>query len=134
MAWIEGNTSTSSRFLVVSGDGWAIDRSAEWFPVLAGRTSVATVQGTEWLPARAYTLGDDAQEKLGKCSRQDGPCLADWSTEHGVSFTHVYIPTRSAPKCCDLREALRADREYVLIYEASDVAVFARAPVDTAAG
>lgn len=54
MAWISEHAPESGRFLVISGDGWAIDRSAEWFPVLANRTSVGTVQGTEWLPGGAF--------------------------------------------------------------------------------
>lgn len=45
MTWVSEHTPPSSIFLVASHGDWYRDRAAEWFPVLAGRESVATVQG-----------------------------------------------------------------------------------------
>ncbi len=127
MEWVAQHTPDASRFLVVTGDGWAIDRSSEWFPVLSGRTSVATVQGTEWLRGSAFTMGDKAQEELNRCVHEDGACLTDWSTAFGVQFDYVYIPTRPAPKCCELRDALRGDSSFTAIYETPAATIFQRA-------
>ncbi len=49
MLWIRGHTDPRASFVVVSGaEAWFFDRIAEWFPVLAGRSSLTTAQGLEW--------------------------------------------------------------------------------------
>jgi len=49
--WVAQNLPPQSRVLVLSpAEWWGTDRSSEWFPVLTGMESVATVQGYEWLP------------------------------------------------------------------------------------
>jgi hypothetical protein len=53
MAWVAANHRDST-FAVVTNMPWPIDRSAEWFPILAGARSVNTVQGREWLPHGAF--------------------------------------------------------------------------------
>jgi len=127
MAWIGQSTPELSTFLVASGNAWAVDRSAEWFPVLANRTSVGTVQGTEWLARRAFETAIGAQVQFGLCVHPDSRCLDDWANELGVTFSHVYIPSRPLGACCaELREAMRRDPSYALIYETPGASVFAR--------
>lgn len=50
IAWAKRNTPTNARFLVLSGQQWAMDAPGEWFPALSERVAVLTVQGAEWLP------------------------------------------------------------------------------------
>jgi hypothetical protein len=119
---------------VVSGEEWAIDRSAEWFPVLARRTSVATVQGLEWMPGGAFATAVQAYDGLDRCSRESSQCLDHWSEEFAVPFSHVYLTTSGSAACCvQLREALRQDSSYELIYETADASVFVRIPAETVA-
>ena len=126
MEWISQNTPDSTQFLVVSGVGWAIDRSAEWFPVLADRRSVLTVQGTEWLPRGAFTAADKAQEELNHCVHQNVDCLTSWAEEFGVGYSHIYV----AGDCCtDLRASLSRDSSFQVIYENAGASIFARAPL-----
>ena len=126
MEWISQNTPDSTQFLVVSGVGWAIDRSAEWFPVLADRRSVLTVQGTEWLPRGAFTAADKAQEELNHCVHQNVDCLTSWAEEFGVGYSHIYV----AGYCCaDLRASLSRDSSFQVIYENAGASIFARAPL-----
>ncbi|HUS15836.1 MAG TPA: hypothetical protein VM536_12560, partial [Chloroflexia bacterium] len=47
--WAAANTPSASQFLVITGAGTWDDATSEWFPVLARRVSLATVQGYEWL-------------------------------------------------------------------------------------
>ena len=54
MQWMAAHTDSSARVLVLTSSSWQIDKVSEWFPVLASRTSLATVQGSEWLPHRAF--------------------------------------------------------------------------------
>lgn len=48
MAWVKANTPAGSRFLVIPSSYWQADSISEWFPALTDRTSLLTVQGTEW--------------------------------------------------------------------------------------
>lgn len=137
MAWVAEHTPEDARFLVVTGDRWAVDRTSEWFPVLASRPSVATVQGTEWLPDGAYADQLLAYREAQRCATLgDGDCLQAWSLEHAVDFDYVFIP-RHAPgletmvldeeECCfALRSALSADSRYALVYDDDAATIYRR--------
>ncbi|MDE3095993.1 MAG: hypothetical protein KGK07_08330 [Chloroflexota bacterium] len=133
MAWVRTNTPPAARFVVVSGDAWSVDRTSEWFPVLAGRRSLATVQGTEWLPGGAYHRRIRQYQTLQDCAVADAACLASWSAGSGERFDDVYIPrlspradtTSGAPCCAPLIAALRADPRYAVLYDGPGAVVFA---------
>ena len=132
MAWVAGHTPEGSTFLVITGDRmWGGDRTSEWFPVLARRVSLATVQGTEWLPgfaarARRYIA-------LQRCATQDAACLERWVQQAGVTFSHVYVAKRppvargaSADCCTGLLSALACDSRYRLVYDGPGASVYRR--------
>lgn len=132
MQWVAQHTPAASTFLVVTGDGlWGGDRSSEWFPVLAERVSVATVQGREWLPgfmdrASGYT-------KLQACADGDVDALEEWAREEGLSHTHLYIPKREPvgrsggqPCCQGLRASLGYSGRYAVVYDGPGATVYAR--------
>jgi hypothetical protein len=129
MAWIAERTPPGARFAVVTGDAWPTDRSSEWFPVLARRHSVATVQGTEWLPEREFSRRADHHRRLQACGARDGACLESWARESRLQFDRVYVATREPPEaCCSaLRAALESDPRFVREYTGPGAAVFARA-------
>jgi hypothetical protein len=108
------NSPRSARFVVVTGETWASDRYSEWFPVLANRTSVATVQGSEWLPGGAFQAQEHAYADLQLCAGQTSACLDDWSATQGIGFDHVYIPTPTYPYicCAELFNSLMGDPRY----------------------
>lgn len=57
MKWTKFHTSPGARFVVIHAQGWAdpwFDLEAEWFPALARRRSLNTIQGSEWLPGGAF--------------------------------------------------------------------------------
>lgn len=59
MAWIKENTPSEAKFIVLANSlSWQDDRIAEWFPVLADRHSLTTVQGLEWV------TGDDFRTRI----------------------------------------------------------------------
>jgi hypothetical protein len=130
MAWVAANTPPTGRFLVVTGDGWAGDRSSEWFPVLANRVSVATVQGAEWLPNREFARRIDQHYAVNDCGAQDSACLALWSMKTGKEFDYVYVadrPEYPQDKCCaKLRAELEGDPRYTRVYPGPGAAIFAR--------
>ena len=70
MDWVAQHHRDQS-FVVLTDLPWWYDRSAEWFPVLAGARSVNTLQGREWLPDHAYShwyAGDLALKTSADCT------------------------------------------------------------------
>jgi hypothetical protein len=126
MAWVAAATPPASRFLVVTGEGWARDRSSEWFPVLADRISLGTVQGTEWLPGREYALRQERYAMLQACRRRDTTCLDAWAHQASLTFSHVYLANGQDGCCAVLRTALESDQRYSRVYTAPDATIFAR--------
>lgn len=127
MAWVAANTSHDASFLVVSSaDGWAEDPVSEWFPALAKRPSVVTPQGCEWLGGE-FQRRAAAYDALTFCRSRGLPCLAQWSRERGVAFTHVFVskvprgPSPSTRLLVDLKSSSR----FVLVYENQAAVVLA---------
>lgn len=130
MAWVARTTPPSSSFIIVVGGaagGWWADRVAEWFPVLANRRSVATVQGTEWLPAGTFRERERQYDQLQGCAIWQGACVERWSTQHGRAYTHVYIPkTLAFPCCAPLDAALRRDAGFDLVFDGPGASIYQR--------
>lgn len=132
MAWVASNTPDTSAVAVVSGDAWAVDRTSEWFPVLAQRKSIATVQGYEWVAGGGFRKQQKLYNELQDCAVRDSDCLAAWQAEFGAQFDYVYIPhlVPRVPKtetevCCEpLIESLTEDPGYSLVYEGAGASIF----------
>ena len=139
MAWVAANTSKNSSFLVVTGDRWGDDRSAEWFPVLAERRSVTTVQGSEWLGNGEFARRVRQSETLRLCAARNANCLEQLIGDTGTFVTHIYVPKRAATSsifqrpgslptgndCCwSLRASLNQNPRYALLYDGPGAAVF----------
>jgi hypothetical protein len=136
MQWAATNTPPDSRFAVVSGDGWSYDRTSEWFPELAARKSIATVQGTEWLSGGAFAKQHANYVALQDCANLTADCLDRWALTSNEQFDYVYI-TKITPRlqknstdpCCTaLRTALSQDPRYSVVYDTSGATIFHRLP------
>jgi hypothetical protein len=133
MAWVASQTPAGAQVLVISGEEWSFDRSAEWFPTLTDRRSVATVQGTEWLPRGAYNASNTDASALRKCAFLSPDCLATWQDETHRTFDYVYI-TKAEPRqgllfegqdcCAGLRTGLRRDASYAVVYDGPGATIF----------
>lgn len=64
MRWAKANAPADARFLVMPTNQWAADAPAEWFPALAQRASVSTVQGAEWLPDHEFRRRVELHNRL----------------------------------------------------------------------
>ncbi len=120
MQWIKSNTPRASSLLLITGsDVWWTDAVAEWFPALAERTSLSTVQGYEWLPDfnhRVYRY-----DELHSCFNEGPACLEQWAKEDGGAFTYVYISN----SCCQfIRTSLKTAPDYNLVYDQRGVTIF----------
>lgn len=136
MHWVATNTAPESRFAVLSADGWSKDRTSEWFPVLAGRKSIATVQGTEWLSNGGFGQQHEDALALQKCANLTSACLDAWSVKTHKPFDYVYM-TKIPPRvdqqakdacCAGLRATLTADPRYSVVYDSSAATIFQRLP------
>ncbi|MEX1068793.1 MAG: glycosyltransferase family 39 protein [Chloroflexota bacterium] len=130
MAWIEANLEDDARFAVVTGDSWAVDPDSEWFPVLAQRVSVGTVQGSEWLGGAAFREQLTAHGTLQACVAEgSGNCVREWLADWPADY--VFIPKgrrhgpNSPPDCCDdLRAGLLADPAFTRVYDGPGATIF----------
>jgi hypothetical protein len=131
--WIKANTDEDSRFVIVTGYLWSSDPVSEWMPALTARTSVGTVQGTEWLGGGRFMDAVVGSRVLQNCLDQSVTCLEDWAEDYQADYDHVYvrkqeldvvegkafIPVKNA-----LAELLKDDGNYVLVYETLEVSIF----------
>jgi hypothetical protein len=122
MRWVAAATPVDSRFLIVAPKGASAGSESEWFPVLAGRQSLGTYQGSEWLERQPGPLPWQRYDQLQACGQQDVACLEDWARERGLDFTHVYVRESGTAR---LRYSLVASLQYSLEYRAPDVWIFA---------
>jgi hypothetical protein len=132
MSWVSANTLGESTFIVITSlDNPWIDRSSEWFPVLAQRKSVATVQGNEWFPDGEMNAAWIQYVLLQQCAFKGRGCLREWQAESGKTFSHVYVRKElhgeiiRSPDCClALRDDLEISPDYQIVFENSGAAIF----------
>jgi hypothetical protein len=99
MAWVAEETDADARFAVLSGEIWSRADEAEWFPYLAGRISVVSMQGREWLPD--WQVLDRQRHDLERC--MDHGCIEDWVVANDAHY--IYL----ADDCCGRLEGLLED-------------------------
>jgi hypothetical protein len=127
MRWVAANTPPASRFFVVPDVGWPYDKVAEWFPVLAERQSIATVQGREWMPNGEFARYVELYGPAQSCGGRTSDCLDRWAAESGTWFSHVFIARPPGGGCCrQLDASLRADPRYALVFDGPGAEIFAR--------
>jgi hypothetical protein len=131
--WIARETPPDAAFLVVPDRSWQTDRLAEWFPVLTRRRSVATVQGSEWLPEGEFERRVKEYDSLKACIRGSAGCLDRWAARTGKRFTHVVVPWVEPWPCCkSLVTSLASDSEWTLRYQGAGARIYERAPLTSA--
>jgi Dolichyl-phosphate-mannose-protein mannosyltransferase len=136
MAWVAANTPADATFAVVTGRDWFSDNVSEWFPALAGRRSVATVQGYEWLGNSGWWRRQDLDADLQACAAGTDTCLATWMRRYGVAPAYVYLPKGqiggplSAGDCCGaLRQTLAVSPDYLVAYDGPGATIFKKRKV-----
>ena len=119
MRWLDANTSRDASILVPTDDVWGEDEISEWLPALSHRTSVGTVQGSEWLGAATFEERVELHGRIRACSGASLTCY-----EPIAPHALLFVPKGrlagplSAPDCCPaLRETLAASERYRVIYD-----------------
>ncbi|MGZ6346770.1 MAG: hypothetical protein ACXWNC_04265, partial [Anaerolineales bacterium] len=89
--WIKTNTSSQSKFLVLTGMLPFVDPTSEWFPALTDRTSIATVQGYEWDIDSSFKLIQSESISVKACLDQTFQCILNWADKNHLTFDYLYI-------------------------------------------
>jgi hypothetical protein len=130
MQWVKTNTSPESEFIVLSSaNSWFLDKEGEWFPTLAERKSVTTVQGTEWLINSRYNKNKKFYAEIQDCKYKDATCLNNWAEKNQINFSHLYIAKSNCPSgsgnCLDiLSSPVLMAQNYQKVFENDDVIIF----------
>ncbi|MBC7876941.1 MAG: hypothetical protein H7Y59_07195 [Anaerolineales bacterium] len=88
MVWIKENAAEDSEFLIVTGRVDVMtDGVQEWFPALADRHSVTTLQGLEWILEQGFYSRWDELSVLQTC--KDINCIESMGGAMNFEFTHI---------------------------------------------
>lgn len=127
MAWISKNVDEAARFLVVSDAlGWAWDRDAEWFPELAARRSVNTLQGLEWIEDFSFAdemIRADTHRQASFMSPSIAPQLG--LQLFGPTHDHVAV---FAPDGSPLRKSYAESAIYEAVHDQPGMSVYRLRP------
>ncbi len=122
MEWVGENIPPEASFFVVpSSTWWETDAVGEWFPALAERTNLLTVQGSEWLP--------DYRDRIDKFKEisnliADGALDARTLMRDFPQADFLYLPISSFQNKAAL-VALRSTLQgFPLIFRNADVEVY----------
>ena len=122
IAWIADNTPEGSTVLVLSGTGWFIDAPSEWMPLLSGRRSSATVQGSEWLGRGVFRERESQYVWLQSCAADTRDnCVAEWErvvepVDYVLALDSRVADGLGQPCCLEVVAAL-ADAGADVVYE-----------------
>ncbi len=120
--WVHTYTPETASFLIITPfHDWWRDNIPEWFPALAERRSVITVQGTEWLPNRETKRTVLLHLAIRQCNTQSVECIEDAVKLSGITFTHLYLskmPNQPGPGdyCPLLLQSIRNSPRYRVMF------------------
>lgn len=131
MAWVQANTEADSQFLVIDfPSGWHLDLVGEWFPALAGRKSLFTGQGQEWLADRQQLKTVTALNDVNDCRWVGLTCLQQVVEENQFDYQYVYFTDNSDSVTKEplftsiLAYEVAQNSGYTLIYQNEDVRIY----------
>jgi hypothetical protein len=130
MDWVKQNTDPANKFLIIDpASDWFVNQVGEWFPALTERSTVDTVQGSEWLPDKAYYRQYDRYLQLQKCFTTGMGCLQEWMKQSDTRMDYLFIThqdcSKSARDCLVLfNQTISADPTFQLVYANDQVNIY----------
>jgi hypothetical protein len=125
MNWIQSNLPKGQIFLVVSGiSGAGSDYPSEWFPALTDQISLATPQGSEWLPGDVFRQRWQDHDNLQACFNRDGACLDQWAAQIQRSYNYVLVTPDETGEIGAINEFLKADAHFQAVFQMDGVVVY----------
>ncbi len=136
MRWVKENTAEDSDFLVLTGESESMcESSAEWFPALAERTSLSTLQGREWLLGKQFGEFLGHRAGLQSCIDEGLECLDREASYFGDDYDYVYVSIQTPTNNCKpielsnrttrgLITALEGAAEYSVVHRSGQAVIF----------
>lgn len=126
--WIKLNTPADSKFLILTGktDVFA-DPINEWFPVLANRKSLTTIQGLEWVGGGLFNHNIAPIKKSQQClsSNHSLDCITVTAKNAGLKYDYIYIANIIGGAIWgSLMDELKNSNAYSLFYEQENTVIF----------
>jgi hypothetical protein len=114
MQWASQNTPEDARFIIVGSQ-------AEWFPALAGRTSVVGEWGAEWKSGEFGRQRAMFADVVG-CGTKLQDCLLDVKSKNDLRVDYVYIP--ETDETLSLRHSIAETPTWERLYDQDGVAIY----------
>ena len=133
MEWTRQNTAQDSRFVVLSGStSVACDATSEWFPALADRASIFTVQGREWTLGKDFGTFIREAGRVQACVNSGMACL-DEQIGPG-DYDYLYVSRHLRVNNCALLElgrdfsffveGVNHDARFESVFENDEVVIY----------
>jgi len=115
MEWVKQNTPPDATFLVLTGETDPMcDSIGEWFPSLAERTSIYTLQGREWLNGNDFMKLIAPRASIQACANKGEECLFSESKQSNSDFDYLYIAANVPTLECKPPNVLEANQSLIL--------------------
>ncbi len=127
-AWVKANTPPDSQFILITQGLPLNDSTSEWFPVMAERSSLATIFGYEWVNDSLFATRVEQYQELQACMMQDMTCLNQWARTYNQEFSYIYLRKTQGNTSTQipLYTSLVNSTEFELIFNSENVGVFLR--------
>lgn len=117
MRWIQTYTDPDATFLILDWQANPfLSPLLEWFPAATGRTSLTTVQGSEWLSGEAgFDHRLELHTKAQQCLFQEEDCLRSLPMEYDYILISLKNP-EGGRQSSPLLASLGKSQEHSLVY------------------
>jgi hypothetical protein len=125
ISWIQSSLPQGQSFLVVSGITSAgDDYVSEWLPALTDQVSLATPQGSEWLPGDVFRQRWIEHDSLQACFYRDGTCLDQWAEHIQSSYEYVLVTPNENGEVGALPAFLDKNHNFQVVYAWDGVEIY----------
>ena len=122
MTWVDKSAAGDAVFLVWTGiKSPEIDPYVEWFPALANRRNLTTLQGYEWLLSDGFYDQYGELARLQQCASVD--CIELWAERMNWRYDYVAV---FEGQNTDLDDLFAGELGYFEVYSRETVTIFER--------
>lgn len=133
MQWVRENTPADASFLVLTGSrSIACDAVPEWFPAIAQRKSVFTIQGTEWTLGKDFGAFVQKSSEVQACMNDGVNCVMDLT--QSVKYDFIYVSKKLKTDNCEplsspqtfpyFLEEMRNNPGFAVVYETNGAIIY----------
>lgn len=126
--WAKANTKANENFLILDEQGNPLlSPLTEWFPALAERRSIATIQGTEWLRGKMhYNELYETITNIHQCLYQDVDCLRKFQGGLPGEYEYIMLSAKQSENKSQLPlvVSLSENSDFILVYSSQNIYIF----------